>query len=682
MRRIDARRFSLAEFYRRRIKRIAPAMLVVVLATLIVSRILLLPEDGRDTAKSAFWSLAFAANIYFWREEDNGYFAASSEQLPLLHLWSLAVEEQFYLIWPLVLLALYRAGRGVRLSVMLGLVAILSFWLGEVAFGHNPLFAYYQLPTRAGELLLGAFVAFQSLRPNGVSLGRAPASVLAVAGTSLLLAPMFLLSETSRFPGWGAVPPTLGTALVILAGLGTGTPVSRVLGSRAMVWVGKLSYSAYLWHWPLLAFYRYGYGEVRPVAGVMIFVSTFLLAWTTYLLVEQPVRESRASVWQVLRRSCLIPAGTMAGAVLLIVYGERAGLPLSSTAYRDQLEVLRAQASPAFQSERVCQSRRATPSELTNPDCVVGAATGAEPSILLWGDSNAAHYVGMIDVFGKAGGFSVRNVQVDTCPPVDGDPSPFLDPRQGDDCRISLQLLRPFIDSYDTIILSASWDLYDRHSSTFLPRVFDTVDRLTSREGRRIVLIGKVPEVAGYDRLCSQKVLRFPWLACPAIVVPPDPELLLVNERLRAFADTRKGVEYLDATEQLCPLARCSSIDEDGSQRYFDASHLTMAASELLGLRIVKDRGVPEAFVGVAQTPLSSASRVSLSPRRRSAKRAAYSSCSARRFPAANSRAAAIPDGQECCTLGRIDRPTRIERSSGVARQADARRAFKDYARS
>ena len=238
---IEARRFSLAEFYRRRIKRIAPAMLVVVLATLIVSQIVLLPEDGRDTARSAFWSLASAANIYFWLEQDAGCLAISSEQLPLLHLWSLGVEEQFYLIWPPVLLALYRAGRVVRLSVMLGVVAILSFWLGEAAFDRDPFFAITSSPSRAGELLLGAFVAFQSLRPNGVSLRRAPASVLAGAGTLLLLTPMFLLSETSRFPGWAAAPPTPGTALVILAGLGTGTPVSRVLGSRAMVWVGKLS---------------------------------------------------------------------------------------------------------------------------------------------------------------------------------------------------------------------------------------------------------------------------------------------------------------------------------------------------------------------------------------------------------------------------------------------------------
>ena len=145
------------------------------------------------------------------------------------------------------------------------------------------------------------------------------------------------------------------------------------------------------------------------------------------------------------------------------------------------------------------------------------------------------------------------------------------------------------------------------------------------RDGRRIILIGTVPKAAGYDRLCSQKALRFPWLTCQAIVVPPDPELLLLNERLRAFADTRKGVEYFDATEQLCPLARCSSIDEDGSPRYFDVRHLTMAASEQLGLRIVKDTGVPEPFVGVAQTPISSASPPSLLPRRRSEKRAAYS---------------------------------------------------------
>ncbi len=156
---LNSGRFSLLEFYRRRVKRIAPAMLVVTAVVMLAAYLLMLPEQLRDTGKSAVFSLASLANVYFWLYQDTGYFAQSSLELPLLHLWSLGVEEQFYLLWPLLLVAVYRRADKLTLVLAMAACAVASFWMGSALFEQAPSFVYYMLPSRAGELLLGALVA-------------------------------------------------------------------------------------------------------------------------------------------------------------------------------------------------------------------------------------------------------------------------------------------------------------------------------------------------------------------------------------------------------------------------------------------------------------------------------------------------------------------------------------------
>ncbi|HLB08469.1 MAG TPA: acyltransferase, partial [Gemmatimonadaceae bacterium] len=301
--------FSILEFYRRRIKRIAPVMLVVVAFTLIASQLLQLPEDARTTAKSAVFSLASLANVYFWKFQDTSYFAIDSSQIPLLHLWSLGVEEQFYLIWPALLLVTYRATRARRFFGAAAAVAAASFLMGDLLYDRAPSFVYYMLPTRAGELLMGALVAIAVVRQVERRIASAAIPAIATIGAVVLVASFFLINEQQPFPGWRAVPPTAATALLILAGHCRDNAWSRVLAWRPLVWVGLISYSAYLWHWPLLSLYRYGYGEPSIIAGGVIFVSTLALAWLTFRFVEQPTRRSSASLSRVFVRQYALPAG-------------------------------------------------------------------------------------------------------------------------------------------------------------------------------------------------------------------------------------------------------------------------------------------------------------------------------------------------------------------------------------
>ena len=215
---VEAGCFSLAQFYRSRIKRIAPPMLVMVFFTIVAAQLVFVPEDAERAAESGLWSVFSAANIYFWRHLDTSYFAPASNEAPLLHLWSLGVEEQFYFIWPLLLMAVYRRQRALAFLGCAAAAALASFTLAQFGYGSDPAFTYYMLPTRAGELLLGAMVAVFMQRRAYRPFARPASLAMAWAGALLLAASLGFTSEGQVFPGWLAVPPTLGTALLIAAG--------------------------------------------------------------------------------------------------------------------------------------------------------------------------------------------------------------------------------------------------------------------------------------------------------------------------------------------------------------------------------------------------------------------------------------------------------------------------------
>ena len=455
LRELDAGHFSMAEFYRRRAKRIAPAMLVVIAVTLVASQVLLLPEDAQSTEESAVWSLAPLANVYFWLYRDTGYFAPDSRDLPLLHLWSLGVEEQFYLLWPILLRLCHRALRP-RWVLAAAVVATgLSFAAGDLLYGRAPSFVYYMLPTRAGEFLLGAMVAALVLHGVGRRLAPAPARLLATTGALLTAASLLMVTEDQPFPGWRAALPTAGVALLIFAGHSSHSLWSRLLAIRPLVWIGLIAYSAYLWHWPLLSFFHYGYGKPGRTATACLFVLTMILAWLSYRYVEEPTRRSRASVAQVVTRQYLLPAGVLVAGAFIALDPTRLGLSLHSEAYTARLSEVRQERRAAFQLEWVCQRRRLSAADVHDPRCVLGAPAPAAPQALLWGDSHAARYIGMIEVFARAAGFRFRNIAVGSCPPLTSDPASFVTAKRLEDCRWSLSLVKPLFEEFPVVILSS-----------------------------------------------------------------------------------------------------------------------------------------------------------------------------------------------------------------------------------
>lgn len=586
-------RFSLLEFYRRRVKRIAPAMLVVVFATVLAAHALLLPEDTERTAESALWSVFSLSNVYFWTHQDTSYFAAASSELPLLHLWSLGVEEQFYIFWPLLLLAARRIGYSWAFAITVASVALASFWFAQAAYESAPLFAYYMLPTRAGELLLGALAAVFVFKGAAERLPRRWALPLAVAGLALLGYSLAFVTEERVFPGWLSLPPTLGTALLILAGQCGDNRVSRELSRKPLVGVGLVSYSAYLWHWPLLAFYRYGHAQIGPLAALGLFALTFACAYLSHRYVETPARRSSAPAPRVIWNQYILPAGALAFLSLAAMYLDGYGLRWV-TGYRAEVTALRMQSRPANDYEYVCQVQSLSAGDSRNTRCELGDA-GEASDTLLWGDSNAAHYVGMVGAFAQVGGFRFRNLEIGACPPIDRDPTPYVEARRLADCRKASALASSIVGPFHTLIISADWPGYQARSDRFLDEFFDSV-RALAKQGKRVILIGKIPAIPGYDRRCREKALSYPGLQCPPATAVPSASIVSANARLKAFADETANVAYFDPTSFLCPEGVCTAMDATGVPRYYDTNHLTIPMSWKLGRAILRREGLPVMF--------------------------------------------------------------------------------------
>ena len=279
-------RFTITGFYERRIRRIFPALFTVVFFCSIVAAIIMLPEDFDDFGQSIVAATLFVANIFFLTESD--YFGAAADTKPLLHTWSLSVEEQFYLIFPLVLLFIYKYLHG-RWRLVLLPAALLSLILSISGVHFFPSATFYLIPTRAWELLLGSFFAL-GLFPQMQS--KQARNVTSLIGLALILWAIFFFSRLTPFPGWHALLPCVGAALIIYSGENGASIIGRLLSNRIIVFVGLISYSLYLWHWPIMVFEKQIFYETHSMynAAAVVLLS-IILAALSWRYVERPFRK-------------------------------------------------------------------------------------------------------------------------------------------------------------------------------------------------------------------------------------------------------------------------------------------------------------------------------------------------------------------------------------------------------
>lgn len=595
------RGFSWAEFYRRRALRILPVLFVVILATLVVGHFILLPDDLKELSYVSIASILPTANIYFTYFLDTGYFADASALQPLLHLWSLGVEEQFYLFWPtLLLLLLARAKPAAQLAIV-ALLAAASFVLAESLLASQPMFAYYMLPTRAGELLIGALLAMLLRQGPLAHLPTTGRNLAGLTGIALIVFSLFWITEDAGFPGVNALPSTVGAALIIWAGSGQPSLVSRVLALPLLVFIGLISYSLYLWHWPVLAFYRYAYGAVGPLAGIGLFGLMMILSVLSYRWVERPARRIKWSFPEVVFKG-LAPSSialfSLCGALLL---SSGYGLYALDERYRHALSLIKP-APAAFTYPYVCQSSRLNDDSLNRATCIISNDPSQEPAALLWGDSHAAHYIGVLGAFAEEGHFSFRNAAHSSCPPIFDGIETVLPLSRQTNCRNSIVTVKKHLDRYSTVVMGGAWSGYLRRNPEFFTYLENTVDTLLS-EGKHVVLLGQVPSFRNVDRKCQQKALKTLVRGCPGEetgeLLSPVPT---VNQSLQRLASQRRHVTYFDVSAALCQDNVCRST-VDGGLVYYDGDHLSMDGSWAVGRRLKQESDVPAIFLAATAPP-------------------------------------------------------------------------------
>lgn len=426
LRDLQAGSFSIAGFYERRVRRILPASLVVTALVLALGWRWMLPSDFQWLGASAAAHVVGGANVFFWYRASD-YFAGAATEMPLLHMWSLAVEEQFYLLFPVVLWACFRVPTFRRRRAMLGvlaLIAVISFGVSVYEVSHAGQRAFYLLPSRAWELMLGAMVAALPLH----LVGRGGREAAAWLGVIAILFASLTYSPATAFPGLAAVLPCVGAALLIWAGhvpehVRT-TSLARVLSWRPAVFVGAISYSLYLFHWPLLAFDAYRSVTPSPMGHRLMLVGlAFALAIVSWAFVEQPFRKKR-----LLRSRPMLFSTAAVSAVALFVCGgaiwKREGVP--SRFSQEIVELDNVRRTPLHLAQLTANDVKA---ERLTP--MGDANQPGEPTVLLWGDSHAGALYPAFNAFYKSRGIKgVAATHSGTAPLVDYAAEADVDSRQ------------------------------------------------------------------------------------------------------------------------------------------------------------------------------------------------------------------------------------------------------------
>ncbi|WP_459662610.1 acyltransferase family protein [Novosphingobium sp. 11B] len=623
---LDAGRIDLGQFYLRRIRRLAPAFFAMGSASAVIGWFVLLPYELRNFGKELIASSLWMSNVLFYREA--GYFDFGADSRVLLHTWSLSVEEQFYIFLPLLLtvLALARVGPRVILGVLIAVWAGSLLACVAMTAGY-PVMTFYLFPFRAWEMLSGVLLAI-ALR--GAALTPRLQAVLASAGF-LLLAASFLLIDSAGFPGWQALLPVAGSAALLAGATNASGNPGTVLSHPAMVFVGLISYSLYLWHWPLLILSRYWRGHyASPLETAAWLALVLIVAALSWRFVEQPFRRSRRVTSPVLLGSAAVAAGaTLAvGAVTFLANG----LP---DRFSPETQVYIAASSGFLQDTSRCRHQENGPLAGIRT-CAIGP--DGPPEVLIWGDSHLRAQMDGLAMAAREAGRPGIIIWRAGCPPLFGlaKQESASTPDQDVLCAEENRRIRAAIRQYPGIrrlLLVGRWAYYadgrgvgrDAHNlitlspdaGSGLPQgdgqaaLFGAALKLTvaelNGEGREVYLLRQVPELPQFDSIRVARDLAYGRLT-------PDQARTLASVQMAPLRDRNRQAEapidqlvadrqvrLIDPWPRLCH-GSCSGMVK-GASLYFDNNHMTYEGSVRL-----RDLFVPF-LLGTGPTTIAAAGR-------------------------------------------------------------------------
>jgi peptidoglycan/LPS O-acetylase OafA/YrhL len=583
---IEHGQFSLVRFYERRARRILPALLAVIAFAGVAAYCLFIPDDFAEFGRSVAGTMAFATNILFWNE--TGYFDSTSELRPLLHTWSLAVEEQFYILLPILLITTSRLSRG-RLSACVAALALTSFAVSAWSVSAHPEAAFYLLHSRAWELLIGSFLALGVLPP----LGERARLSARFGGLTLIGFSIFTYTAKTPFPGASALLPCIGAALLIHAGGGGNDPIIRLLRSRPMVFVGLISYSLYLWHWPLLVLARYyNVVELELSQTALVLAATGLVAYASWRYVETPFRKMQ------LKRAVLltaVPVGMVCVLAIGLLINVSKGLPSRMSPEAQKMAEYKRSRNP-----RTKECFRRPRAALRLDQCFYGPA-GA-PQVVVWGDSHADAAVTAIGELASSHSVPMQSFIAGSCRPILG-----LTRRDIEACLAYNNQIMEYLTkgtSIETVIMIARWsfplkgstdDLGPAERERKVPfidengmpipdaelealyrkKITETVAMLR-RAGRKVVLVYPIPET-GYN---------IPGTIARIVQSGRDPHVFTrpydyYRKRHDTVFDifstfkTDPGVVHVYPHKRFCDEHKCI-VYADGAPLYYDDDHLSL----------------------------------------------------------------------------------------------------------
>lgn len=562
--------FSFAGFYARRVRRIFPALVLVLLSCLAFGWLALFPDEYGQLGKHVLGGAGFAANFFYWAQV--GYFDTAADTKPLLHLWSLGIEEQFYILWPVILLLGWRLRA--NLLAVAAVLALASFAVNVGGIAHYASATFYSPASRAWELLLGAGLACLHARPAALAarLPRLAPNLLAWLGAASLAAGLALITRHHQFPGWLALLPALGALLIIAAG--PQAWFNRiVLSNRLMVWVGLVSYPLYLWHWPLLSFAQIVESrEPAPAIRAGAVLLALLLAWLTYQVVERPLR-SGAGRGKVAALCLLMLGAAAAGGYVYFNQGLPTRKPIEDSVANQKALVLVEDRANA----EACKKRYGF--ETMYEYCLL-ADPAREPSVVLLGDSHAYHVVaGLTKHYSSIG---ENLLMLGTRHPYWG-----LDPQGDPYQQVTQQMLELALatPSVKTVVFSTHLRFYTTpEQQVYVDAARETFRRLLAA-GKQVIFMDDVP-LLGFDpRSCIKRA----GVASSATRVPCaipradwDGQIAQHREVVRRLAQEFPQIAWFDTAAALCDKGQCRAM-VDGRLMYRDNNHLSYEGDLFIG---------------------------------------------------------------------------------------------------
>lgn len=558
--RIDAGIFAATDFYARRIRRIFPALIVVLLTICLIGWFILLPDEFALLGEGVAAGAGFVSNLFQLRQ--TGYFAPAAADNPLLHLWSLGIEEQFYIFWPLVLLAIH--GRP-RRQWWIGAIALASFTIGLAILRGHQEWSFYSPVPRAWELVAGAMLAVRDIDRAKASRCVTTAvprqrDAAALLGIGLIIFAATWLDNHTLYPGVYALLPVSGAVLLMMS---PGSRVNRLLSHRAMVAVGLISYPLYLWHWPLLSCLNVLRNGTPNTLEVLLVVGiSFALAHATFHVIEIPIRAMRYAV------PALSSALAFAGVVGLGIVAA-SGFSFRFPPEIREIALLRPDANSGFHNSCFLKVRD-DPSGFQD-GCV---ETGTGPLIFLWGDSTAAALYPGLKKMQMTHAVRLAQFTAEGCAPLMDVTDAVIRPACAETNARIFEYVRQ--SSPDIVLLHALWDSYGT-----LAKLHDTIARLKDLHVKRIIILGPVPIWKRGLPHTLVNAYRFRHEIPERII--QHPSYASSDDAMTRLSAT-EAIEYISARQALCNADGCITRTGPSAADVVatDIVHLSDRGSEFL----------------------------------------------------------------------------------------------------